>query len=216
MSEPKTLSCIDLSKVQGVLDNFNKFSSSLGDKISNPDLMQSYSEAVLKVKAFGTYSLKGGETYESSVDLVDYLNSLERSNPNLSEEIDPMLESLNRSIIIAREDGSRPNANGISIYSPYMAILASQNKVDPPPKDLLTGFDELLKRFVGELKKDTRLIPNIIEDRSGYTVPENASVNVEITYIQNTNASLVILGTEPAYPDKPWPLSISQMGGLGP
>ncbi len=214
-SEPKTLSCIDIKKVSHISEKFNVFSSQLGERISNPDLMQSYSNAVLKVKAFGTYPLKSGEMYESSVDLVDYLTSIKHSNPTLTDEIDPILDSLNESIIIAREDGSRPNAKGISIYSPYMAILASQNKVDLPPKDLLTGFDDLLERFVGELRKDTRLIPNIIEDKNGYTIPENASVNVEITYIQNINNTLVILGNEPAYPDKPGHFPFPKWGGWG-
>lgn len=214
-SEPKTLSCIDLQKVSCVSEKFNTFSSHLGEKISNPDLMQSYSDAVLKVKAFGTYPLKSGETYESSVDLVDYLTSIKRSNPSLAGDIDPIVDSYNESVIITREDGSRPNAKGLSIYSPYMAILAAEKKVDPPPRDLLTGFDELLERFVGELKKDTRLIPNIIEDRNGYTVPENASVQVEITYTQNVNNSLVVLGTEPAYPDKPGHYPFPTWGGWG-
>lgn len=214
-SEPKTLAVIDLKRSQEVSRLFNNFSSDLGDRISNPDIMNGYSKAVLQVGAFGTYSLKSGETFEYTVDLSDYLSALRKSNPDLSSEIDPILGELNKTILYTREDGSRPNANGLSIYSPYTAILVSQNKVDPPPKDLLSGFEDLLERFIGELKKDTRKIPDIIEDKSGYSVPENASVKVELTFLKNTNESMIILGTEPAYPDKPGHYPFPKWGGWG-
>lgn len=213
--EGKTLSVIDLTKIDEVSKAFNEFSSNLGGKMSDPDLLQTYSEAVLKVKAFGTYILKGGETYESSVDLRDYLSSIKKSNPDLSNDIDPILSVLNEAILYSREDGSRPNAKGLSIYSPYMAILASQNKVDLPPRDLLTGFDVLLEKFIGELKKENIRILNIIEDKDGYTVIENASVFVELTYIQNTDKSMIVLSTEPAYPDKPGHYPFPKWGGWG-
>ena len=213
--EPKTLSVIDLKESAKLSEKFNTFSSKVGKGLTNPDFMDGYSKAILNVRAFGTYSLKSGETFEYTVDLNDYLLSIKKSNPSLSVEIDSLLEGINKTIIYSREDGSRPNAKGLSIYSPYTAILVSQNKVDPPPKNLLSGFEELLELFIGELRKDTRKIPNIIEDRSGYTVPENASVKVELTFIQNRNESMVILGTEPAYPDKPGHYPFPKWGGWG-
>ena len=214
-SEPKTLSVIDLTKIEGISKRFNAFSSDLGGKISDPEHMEAYSKAIIKMPAFGTYSIKSGETFEYTVDLSDYLTSVRKNNPGLSGDIDDLIDDLNATILYAREDGSRPTAKGLSIYSPYTAILVSQNKVDPPPQRLLAGFDELLERFIGELRKDTRRIPEIIEDKSGYQIPENASVSVELTFIQNTNESMVILGTEPAYPDKPGRYPFPKWGGWG-
>jgi hypothetical protein len=214
-SEPKTLAVIDLKQAQDLKSKFNAFSSDMGGKLSNPEILRGYENALLKVQAFGTYALKSGETFEYTVDMEDYLSAIKRNNPSLASDVDPILAALNMTVIYFREDGSRPTAKGLSIYSPYTAILVSQNKVDPPPRSLLPGFMDLLELFIGELGRDTRRIPDIIEDRSGYTIPENASVTVELTFIQNTNESMIILGTEPAYPDKPGRYPFPKWGGWG-
>ncbi len=211
--EPKTLSVVNLDEIQDLSESFDKFSENLEEKVTDPIILDNLSAATLTVRPFGATVMKSGDTFEYTVDLLDYLKSIKRYNPSLSEEVDPIIEKVNNTVLYAREDGSRPHSNGISIYSPYNALLVSENKADRPEVQKFAGFTSFLEKMILELKKDTRKIPEIIEDRSGYTVPENSTVTVELTYIMYTNSSMIVLGTEPAYPDKPGHYPHPKWGG---
>ncbi|HWQ65604.1 MAG TPA: clostripain-related cysteine peptidase [Methanospirillum sp.] len=210
----KTLSVIRLANVQELSDKFDSFSEVLSTELTDEKKFKLMAASINRVKAFGTYPiLKSGETGETTIDLKDYLTSIAKYNPDKRSDVQVIQSLLNNTVAYSREDGSRPFSNGISIYSPYTAILASDNKAKRTERRG-SGFELFLDLFA-QSAKSSKLAPQIIQDRGGYTVDDNESYTIGLTFLQNIPEGVIYLGTEPAYPDKPGHYPFPKWGGWG-
>ncbi|MEK7434539.1 MAG: clostripain-related cysteine peptidase [Cyanobacteriota bacterium] len=106
-SKYKTLSLIDLKKVDNVIQKLDIFSSTL-----NMDNFSNLLNAVQESQKFGDAN-KNNLSY--TIDLINWINNIKKSNSGSSG--DSVLKALSEMVIYSRHDDSKPNSNGISIYS---------------------------------------------------------------------------------------------------
>lgn len=115
----KTLSLIDLKKIDQVVSEFDNFVSSL-DIEQFPSLLMS----LKKTQKFGVQSKRG---IEFGMDTIHWVENIQKSqNKFQAQPIDSGIQqALKEAIIYARHDKSKKNANGLSIY-PLNKILKQQ------------------------------------------------------------------------------------------
>jgi hypothetical protein len=211
--EGKTMSVLDLTKTNAVVSSFEIMNKEISGGLNDEIRFRQFSKAILQLSPFNQMITKGGEISETSVDLKDMVHQISESSPELHQYTSQVNESLNTFIVYNRHDRTRPAASGVSVYSPYRAILADENREENQPKVFLE-FTDLLQSLIHLLKK-THLTSLIKEEKSGYTIPEGEVVDVRLKFIQKDAQYDIILGEEPAYPDKQGHYPLPVWGGWG-
>ena len=209
----KTMSALDLTKTSDVTSAFETLNREMSGGLQDEIIFNKISKAILKLSPFNQMITKSGELAETSVDLQDMVNQVSASHPGYIPYTSQVNVTLNSFILYNRQDGSRPVAFGVSIYSPFTAILADEKKAEKPPK-IFSEFEDFLQTFIYTLKR-SHLTSQIKDDKSGYVVPEGEIVDVRLTFIQKGDTYDIILGEEPAYPDKPGHYPLPAWGGWG-
>lgn len=116
----KTLSVVDLAKFGDLNSSVDALGTRLGQVFASDSGMK---EAVIYAsknsQAYGKSEQDGSRV---SVDLIHFLNLLKKKAPSSDTEtaglIDNALTAAGSYVIHAREDGTRPNSNGVSIAPP--------------------------------------------------------------------------------------------------
>ncbi|MEZ0368905.1 MAG: clostripain-related cysteine peptidase [Candidatus Sericytochromatia bacterium] len=105
----KTMSLLDLSQIEPAVTQINRLLETLKtEKFSG--LLQT----VQTSQQFGEDPLTNS-VY--SIDLKDWLNRLATDNPAVKPQADASLSALAKLVLYSRHDSTKPQANGISIYS---------------------------------------------------------------------------------------------------
>lgn len=139
VEEDATLSVIDLSKIENVFYNLNKFMT----KIKQEDLESSkfayISKAVKSSKAYG-------DGQNDLIDLVDFAGKVG------NDESQNLINSINDAVIYNKISDNVKNSNGLSIYFPYndlsyyekMLQIYPNIGIDKNYTDTLTTFVNIL------------------------------------------------------------------------
>ncbi|MBQ9278088.1 MAG: hypothetical protein IJ224_05585 [Lachnospiraceae bacterium] len=131
-----TLSCLDLSKTEDVMNNFNALISATENDLINGE----YSNIARQrgnTKAFGIVD------EELCYDTVDLYNLAENMSDSHLSEAGALQNSLNEMVVYERSNVE--NAHGVAVYFPYDNKLYAEEWVD---EYSLTGFSETYMQFV--------------------------------------------------------------------
>jgi hypothetical protein len=109
VDDGKTLSVIDLRKVDGVVAKLNEFVA-LG--MNNFPIMV---EAFAGAQRFG-HKESAGVTH--SVDLKDVVSRAKGMTGTLAAKADPLLGAIEEAVLYSRNDGARPRSSGLAIFTP--------------------------------------------------------------------------------------------------
>ena len=109
VTDGKTLSVIDLSKVDGLIAKLNQFVA-LG--MNNFPIM---AEAFAGAQRFGHQESQG---VTHSVDLKDVVSRAKSMTGTLAATADPLLGAIEQAVLYSRNDGTRPRSSGLAIFTP--------------------------------------------------------------------------------------------------
>ncbi|AKB20659.1 hypothetical protein MSWH1_0388 [Methanosarcina sp. WH1] len=112
---PRTLSLLDLSKTDEVLQNVDWLAEDIGTSVSNSKGYCGLGASITKARKFGVEPKKGSEI---SMDLKSFALRIGEEIPELEGRSDALIKSLEDFVIYSRQDGTMPDAYGISVYSP--------------------------------------------------------------------------------------------------
>jgi photosystem II stability/assembly factor-like uncharacterized protein len=129
----KTLSLTDLKQIPTLLSSLDAFVSQLPANTPVPVL-----PSLQATPEFGVQS-RGGVAY--TIDLREFINNITRYQPDLASSGQAVLAQLKQSIVYSREDGSKPGAGGITIFSLSRELKPSYNQDQSVSRTFL-GFVE--------------------------------------------------------------------------
>ncbi|AKB33963.1 hypothetical protein MSSIH_3273 [Methanosarcina siciliae HI350] len=112
---PRTLSLLDLSKTEEVLQNVDWLAEEMGTSFSNSKGYCGLGASITKARKFGVEPKKGSEI---SMDLKSFALRIGEEMPELTDRSDDLIKSLEDFVIYSRQDGTMPEAYGVSVYSP--------------------------------------------------------------------------------------------------
>lgn len=108
-SKYKTLSLINLNKLDSTIQSLDTFSSSLN--------MQNFSKLLSAVEESQKFGDSGKSDLSYTIDLVNWVTNIKNNYPEASASAQNVLNRLSELVVYSRHDASKPNSNGISIYS---------------------------------------------------------------------------------------------------
>ncbi len=111
-----TLSCVDLSKVDTLMDSLNLFYSDLYDATTDSTTLAEVSRSVSEVLNFG-----GNNSTEGYTNLID-LGGMVSSLSKYSNYSDTVLQSLNDCVVYSRYGEDRQGSTGLSILYPLTSF----------------------------------------------------------------------------------------------
>ncbi len=111
-----TLSCVDLSKVDTLMDSLNLFYSDLYDATTDSTTLAEVSRSVSGVLNFG-----GNNSTEGYTNLID-LGGMISSLSEYSNYSDTVLQSLNDCVVYSRYGEDRQGSTGLSILYPLTSF----------------------------------------------------------------------------------------------
>ncbi len=109
----KTLSLISLGNVDSTINDLNSLINELKNNKGSLDF-PSILNSVTSSQQFGKI---GKGSIEYSIDLKDFAEHIRINKKNSYSSVENLNNSLKKLVIYSRQDGSKPNSNGISIFS---------------------------------------------------------------------------------------------------
>ncbi|HIP74834.1 MAG TPA: hypothetical protein EYH13_01510 [Thermococcus paralvinellae] len=197
----KTLSVVDLSKVDDIIAALDELSYDLIEDL-NVETFGKVGNSITKAQAFGK---EERENIEVSIDLKHFAIQIKSQMPGLSDKANDLIKAIDDAIVYERHDKEKPHSYGISIFSPrnmdafeeYKRVSASQ------------GYLGFVGRFLGissrdkEAPKISELKECTYENTNGYCVEVKDNLglaDVEIVYVLLLeDESMLLLGSDPAF-----------------
>ncbi len=127
--EGKTLSLVDLSKLDMLLSTMDGAGAILSNGLNNSNIKDSIINTNSIVRDYG--KKHSGDGLPISIDLKHYVTSLYSSieDKDAKEKINSVMSALNEYIIYAKEDGTRQNSNGVTIAPLLKVLQNAQNDI---------------------------------------------------------------------------------------
>lgn len=173
-----TLSCMDLEKVDMVVDKLRNFVKAAGEELTN----ESYSQIAKKrdeSKAFGKIT---ETSFYDTVDLGDLANKMSVYYSDETEDLQAALKEF-----IVYEKSNVPYANGVAIYFPYENKEYAQLWLDEyETMDFSPDYMSFLEKFTQILSGDELTSWEVAE-----TAPTIDEENTGEYFIQLTEAQTI-------------------------
>lgn len=190
---PLTLSLLDLSKTDAVLESLDTLAAGLESEIANPRAYCGLGASFTGARKFGVEPRQDAEV---SMDLKGFTLEVQEEVPHLSEDAENLLETLDTFVVYARHDGSVPGAHGISVYSPH----ATENNYYRQYREV--SVSDTWYDFLGEYTDracEDLTEPGISKSGDSFTVEDDSGVaSVEQVYFINSVRGAVLIGKLPA------------------
>lgn len=148
-SNIKTLSLVDLKKYAPV----EAALSSLAERMDQ-DLATYYRTLLTAVGQSEGYGIQSKGSIEMGVDLAHLAENIKRESPELSAQAEQLVNAIQDYVVVSEKDESRPNAQGVSIFSPRYAAPVqngSYNEASAASK----SWNGLSKNFIAKGLADT-------------------------------------------------------------
>ncbi|MCP4117602.1 MAG: hypothetical protein GY737_19835 [Desulfobacteraceae bacterium] len=117
-SDGKTLSLLDLSRFDTLVDSIDSFSTSFSTNLLSDN---DYSDALIYGSTHtAEFGRQSKEDQRVSIDLKDFAQTIRSqiSDFQARETLDNLAASVDDFVVYAKNDGTRPNANGVTIAPP--------------------------------------------------------------------------------------------------
>lgn len=198
----KTLSLIDLTRFDEIDLAAGELGISLSTQLGEGIAYRAIGNALQVSQRFG-YDLKTDQ--EISVDLFDFASRLSGTVPGSEDPISRLMNAVLEAIVYQRNDGSRPGAHGISIFSPRNRNAEEVHGVSAL-RLVNPGWQRFLSDYVAYHRHDTGS-PQIVPLGGGrYRITDDegiASVFIDTVWrINVTDPFYYGLSQEPIYPDE--------------
>ncbi|MBC7543248.1 MAG: hypothetical protein H7338_11010 [Candidatus Sericytochromatia bacterium] len=108
----RTLSIIDLSKVDAVARSVDRLASTFTSALN--DVYAGILTAASQSQTYGAHG-KGGTEY--ALDLAHFASSVKMNQPTTATSADSVMAAVTDAVVYTRENGDKPNSKGMSIYS---------------------------------------------------------------------------------------------------
>ncbi|MGV3526196.1 MAG: clostripain-related cysteine peptidase [Candidatus Sericytochromatia bacterium] len=112
-SNNKTLSLVDLQQFDKVIAPLDELSGAL-----EANLESSYAPVLQAASRAEAYGVQNQNSVEMGVDLKHFAENLKAEQPDLAAPLDSLVGALDSYVVYAKREQSKPNANGVSIFSP--------------------------------------------------------------------------------------------------
>lgn len=180
-SNIKTLSLVDLEQYPKVAESLDALANAL-----NNNLEDSYEPLLQAASRSEGYGVQNKGSVEMGVDLKHLASNIKQLQPQLSGEVDQLIAALDSYVLAAEKDNSRPNANGVSIFSPrYPAPI--QNNLYSEAAAASKSWRGLSQNFVAKGLNDTE-DPKIVSEEVGcadgfncLTITDNVGVSEAVS-----------------------------------
>ncbi len=162
-SDGKTLSLLDLSHFDDLVDKIDSFTTSFSPNIlSDTD----YSEALIYGSTHtAEFGRQSKEAQRVSIDLKNFAQTIRSQILDFQARVtlDNLIASVDDFVVYARNDGTRPNANGVSIAPP------EEINPDWEPYMLNSNWREFQATF-DILRKNDTTSPEVVDiDEDAYS-----------------------------------------------
>ena len=115
-----TLSVIDLSKIDGLLNSLNAYASELCDALTSKEQLREFNTALENSEHFGSETKYDG--YSNKLDLGAFANA----GRELSDKAAALSEALDGAVVSKNAGSLHRNASGLTIYYPFEARGTSE------------------------------------------------------------------------------------------
>ena len=145
----KTLSLLDVSKLDAVLNALNNFAADLTPLIPEEGYV-GIGESVRDSQRFGYHP---EADVEVTIDLIGLAENINENVATAGTEARELERAINNFIVYARNDGSRPGSHGVSIFSPRK-IRVDALEALPSDVYLSDDWDLFLKSYIAYISSD--------------------------------------------------------------
>lgn len=118
-----TLSCIDLSQIDGVITSFNDFSQEIYNATNDKSALSLVVRNVKSADNFG-----GNNKSEGYTNMVDMAGVVNAGSP-YSDSRNKVLSAIDKAVVYTRNGSDHENACGLSIYYPLKIEGSSELKI---------------------------------------------------------------------------------------
>ncbi|MDD4497969.1 MAG: clostripain-related cysteine peptidase, partial [Methanosarcinaceae archaeon] len=166
---PRTLSLLDLSRTETVLDSFDSLVEAMDSRLLIPKSYCGLGASFTKARKFG---VEPKENSEISMDLKSFALQVGEEAPELSGKAKTLLEALDSFVVYARYDLGEAGAYGVSLYSPHAGEKAFRGYNPDTLSETWSGFlGNYLERTCADL-----LDPTISKTGHSFVVEDNSGL----------------------------------------
>lgn len=148
-SNIKTLSLVDLNKYAAVEEALVALASTMGQ-----DLNTYYRTLLSAVSESEGYGIQSKGSIEMGVDLAHLAKNIKKESPELTAQADQLISAIQNYVVVSEKDESRPNAQGVSIFSPRYAAPLESGAYDSEA-NVSKSWSGLSKSFLEKGAQDT-------------------------------------------------------------
>ncbi|PKL60517.1 MAG: hypothetical protein CVV33_02270 [Methanomicrobiales archaeon HGW-Methanomicrobiales-4] len=200
----KTLALIDINKIQGIEEALSRVSRYLNATITD---QKTYNGVGTSISESERYGYDPQLNQERTIDLSDLTIHLDATIIEGSPYFSALRSAIADAVIYQRNDGSRPDSWGVSIFSPRTKPLSDFTRVSESV-EINKGWNEFMRQYMTFISQDNS--KPIITDLGGgqYRVTDDqglAYVRIDTDWMPDiTNWSHSFgLKSEPVYPIEP-------------
>lgn len=196
----KTLSLLDLSRLDVVISALSDFSSNLTGYIPN-ETGGSISEAVSDSQRFGYIP---DSDVEITIDLLALAENIGEDLGDVSVQAERLQQAIKSFVVYSRQDGSRPGSYGVSIFSPRKVNSVLLDNI-PSEVFLTDSWDLFLKSYIAYISSDIEN-PVITKSEDGryHVIDTSGSPETKVTsrwWPEGLGGRSVIVRTKKEEPD---------------
>ncbi|MCQ1534245.1 hypothetical protein FTO70_00740 [Methanosarcina sp. KYL-1] len=188
---PRTLSLLDLSRTDSVLESVDLLVAGLDPKVANSRSYCGLGASFTKARKFGA---EPRQEAEISMDLQSFALGVREEIPELAGNADALLAELEEFVVYKRQDGTVPGSYGVSVYSPQ----ASESYYRDYGK---VSLSEAWYGFLGGYMERTCADftdPEISKSGNSFAVEDDSGLaSVEQVYFMNSSGGMALLGKTP-------------------
>ena len=189
----KTLSLLDLSKTDDVINKLDTLSSGMSNTLTVPEGYSGIGTSITKSQKFGS---EPKEDTETSIDLKSFVMEVKKQSPDISSSADDLISAIDEFVIYSKHDKTKPNSYGISIFSPKNVDYYHNNYRTVTVSNEWYSF---LGSYIDHTTGDVANPEISTTDDQFYVEDDMGLAAVEVMYFMDDPEGLIMLGTDPAY-----------------
>jgi len=189
----KTLSLLDLSKTDDVINKLDTLSTGMSNTLTVPEGYSGIGTSITKSQKFGSEPKADTET---SIDLKSFVMEVKKQSPDISSSADGLISAIDEFVIYSKHDKTKPNSYGVSIFSPKNVDYYHNNY---RTVTVSNGWYSFLGSYIDHTTGDVANPVISTTDDQFYVEDDMGLAAVEVMYFMDDPEGLIMLGTDPAY-----------------
>jgi len=113
----KTLSLVDLSKFQALVEKLDSTTSTLVSNMGQQEVISALNNGTSKTQSYGK-SEQNNSRYTVDLKHMIHLTRQKLTDENQKNQLQSLIDAIDAYVVYTREDGTRPNSWGVAIDAP--------------------------------------------------------------------------------------------------